>query len=124
MGLMPPILIGERAPLSSPYVIGAWHPSSPLANMWKYDEICGNVCTFASSTFFASSTIASLHLSSCVYNISHFQCLRHGCFVLPRFTVAFVLVIALPDADRQEKDLGDEAWLVTLKKEFAIANVS
>ena len=34
--------------------------------------------------------------------------------VLTRLTVAFVLVIALPDAD-QEKDLGDEASLVTLK---------
>ena len=41
--------------------------------------------------------------------------------VLTRLTVAFVLVIALPDAD-QEKDLGDEASLVT--EEFAIANVS
>ena len=34
-----------------------------------------------------------------------------------------LLVIAWLDADCQEKDLGDEALLVTLKEEFAIANV-
>ena len=60
----------------------------------------------------------TFHYASTTFRISS------ACAVLPRFTVAFVLVIALPDADRQEKDLGDEAWLVTSKKEFAIAHVS
>lgn len=65
----------------------------------------------------------TFHYASTAFRISS-ACAMGALAVLPRFTVAFVLVIALPDADRQEKDLGDEAWLVTSKKEFAIAHVS
>ena len=43
---------------------------------------------------------------------------------LDNLTAAFALVTALTAADCEENDLCDEASLVTLKKEFAIANVS
>lgn len=43
---------------------------------------------------------------------------------LTHLTAASVLVTALTDADCEENDLCDEASLVTLKKEFAIENVS